>query len=452
MFAAAVAVWSVPVLRGGRTVTFVGAMLIAGTIVGPFFFAIDGPIQISIDRVMFAAIIVMLVCRYRLGTMTPPQLTRTDWWLMIAVGYFFVSALRGDAAEGSTPPVARWLFYVAMPAGAYAMIRVTRVTDRDLRTLMNLWIGLSIYLAVTALLEIKGLRGLVFPRYINDPSYVEFFGRGRGPLLNPIGNGVVMGGGLCCAAIRWFNSERIGRIVLTGCGVVIFGGVYATLTRSCWVGAVGGLAMMAMMYAPRWFRIWSAACLALLIVAMSMGLKDQLMSFKRDANLSANEAAKSVELRPLLAIVAYEMWKDRPVFGHGFGQYFVHHKPYHTDRGYGLPLEKVRVYVQHNAFLAVLVDTGLIGLSLMLGFAGMVTAAAVRVVRDPGRTHAGKQVCLLWIGVTVVYVANAMFHDVTVIPMVQMFVVAAAAPVIRAATIDIARETSVGVDRRAVAV
>ena len=445
--------WMIPLVRRGRMTELVAAVLVTGTVTGPFFFAIDGPIQISIDRILWAMVWGFAIVQWRLGNVLRPAMTWIDTVVIAATIYFLVSSLRGDAPSGTgAPPTARWLFYVAMPAGTYFMIRLARFRTGDLTTAMRVWIGLGLYLAVTALLEVKGYRSLVFPKYINDPVVWEFFGRGRGPLLNPIGNGAIMSGALLAAVMQWARAGRIGKLGWAVASLVLLLGVYATLTRSCWVGAVGALAIYGWISSPKWLRIWSIAAGGIMMVALTMGLKDELMSFKRDKDLSAAEAAKSVELRPLLAVVAFEMFKHRPIVGHGFGHYLQHNDPYHNSRKYDLPLETVREYVQHNTFLSVLVDGGSIGLLLFVLPVVGCGAAAIRILVAVTRrrvdaiaqpqslsdqnNHVGpsdpsdaigrfnderKQIAILLLGWLVIYAANGMFHDMIVIPMVQMF-------------------------------
>ena len=72
------------------------------------------------------------------------------------------------------------------------------------------------------------------------------------------------------------------------------------------------MAIVGLVHSPRWVRVLGLAATVLLAGAMAMGLKEQLMAFKRDKALSAADAAKSIELRPLLAAVAWEMFKDKP--------------------------------------------------------------------------------------------------------------------------------------------
>ena len=99
---------------------------------------------------------------------------------------------------------------------------------------------------------------------------------------------------------------------------------------------------------------------------------------KRDKKLTAADAEKSVKLRPLLAVVAWEMFKDRPIAGHGLGRYEQEQGSAFTPiAATACRLEQARNYVQHNVFLSVLVDTGLIGFGLVLSWLTMIAGTGL---------------------------------------------------------------------------
>lgn len=424
LFVAAAAMWMIPIIHRGRVIPITMLMLVSGTVFGPFFFAVDGPIQISLDRLLWLGTIGMVMVGWRLGNIKFPKPGRIDWLLFGLAGFLLVSAIRGGDGPGviQTSPTARWLFYIFMPLGTYVIARMIRLNISDMRWVFGTILGLGLYLAITGVLELKGMHWGVFPKYISNPDLWEFYGRARGPLLNPIANGFLMGIALMVAVIEFLRSgSRQGKLFCGIAMLVLLLGVYATLTRSCWMGAIGGVGLIAMIYSPRWVRVLGLASVVVLAGAMTMGLKDKLLEIKRDKALSAAEAAKSIELRPLLAIVAYEMFKDKPIAGHGFGHYFENNGPYHDNREYDLPLEKVRAYVQHNTFLSILVDGGLIGI-LMFSLPLLVFfVVGWQLARGPRSSPDARYLGLLMISTIAVYVANAMFHDMIVIPMMQMF-------------------------------
>ncbi|TWU47913.1 O-antigen ligase family protein [Rubripirellula reticaptiva] len=421
MFCVASLVWLVPVLQSARLVIIAMLVLGVGTVFGPAFFAINGPIQISLDRVLWGAMFGVAAIGWRTGALDFPKLTRIDWMVVGIVGWFFVRTIGSGVVPDGSSPTARWLFYIAMPAGMYAIARLVEIRQQDVRLLTMGGIGLGLYLAITAVLEVTSHHAFVFPHYIVDGEVWEFFGRGRGPLLNPSGNGFVISVGVAAASIGFVYAPRRAKLVYAAIVGVLLMGVYATLTRSAWMGGIGAVGLVALVYSPRWVRVLGLMGVLLLGGASVMGLKDQLVQMKRDKNLSAADAQKSMALRPLLAVVAYEMFKDKPIVGHGFGRYYCHNAPYHSDRSYELPLEIARPYNQHNVFLSVLVDTGLVGLSLFGGWIVCLIGTGWRLVREPAKKPEARFVGLILLGTMIAYFANGMFQDVLIIPMVHMF-------------------------------
>ena len=420
MFAVASVTWMIPLARSGRLIWSSMIILATGTVFGPQFFSVDGPIQISVDRLLFFVTFALAFAGLRFGITELPRLHRMDWLMVAILVWFGLSAATGGGDPPGTPPVARWLFYVALPTGMYVIARLVKIRVDDVRWMLGGATALGVYLAITAVFEIKGIHGLVFPRYIVDADAWEFYGRGRGPLMNPSGNGIVIAIGLVSAAISFVYSSRKRRLLA---GLLVFCllvGIYATLTRSAWLGGIAALGVVGFMYSPRWMRVYCLIIVLLLGAGAAMGLKESLVRLKRDKNLSAADAEKSVKLRPLLAIIAWEMFKDKPITGHGYGHYFAKHQPYHQDRSYAMPLEQARPYAQHNVFLSVLVDTGILGFGLFAGWFVSIAGIGWKLARDaPGREV--RSVGLLMLGTLLAYFCNGMFQDVMIIPMVHMY-------------------------------
>ena len=153
----------------------------------------------------------------------------------------------------------------------------------------------------------------------------------------------------------------------------------------------------------------SAACLVLLF-------SDEFNSFRRDRNVTEAEMAESAALRPLLATVAWDMFADRPLWGHGFGQYTQAKRLYHQTPTEA-PLKKVLPYMQHNVILSYLTETGLAGTLPLVGVLVLGWSAARRLQQ---RRRAAEEVAVGWLGMACVaaYLVNGMFHDVSIIPMI----------------------------------
>jgi O-antigen ligase len=416
LFSVSALVWTIPLLRGGRVVPLAMVVVVIGTVFGPFFYTLNGPIQLSLDRIALAALVGFVAVRWRMGQLDLSQPIRTDWLVVALTVWFLFRVVEGNVGEG----VSLWLAYVAMPTAIYAVCRSVRVTDRDLRWVMNAFLALGCYLAATGLMEISNFHSLVFPRYIVDPEHWVFLGRARGPLLSPVSNGVLMTIACSVAVLRFIHADRYRKVVYAAATLLLAGGIYATLTRSVWVGAILAVGLIGLVYLPRWVRILGLAASVLAGAAIVSGFSDQLLRLERDKHVKASDSEKSMHLRPVLAVVAYEMFKDRPLAGHGYRRYMDASVSYHSIRGYDMPLEEVRGYVQHNVLLAILVDTGLIGLSVFLLWLTMVSAMGWQLARSPEDGLESQRLGLVLLGLVASYLFNGMFHDVSFMPMIHM--------------------------------
>ena len=421
LFLLAAIVWLIPVVHAERLFPVAVLVVLLGTVFGPRFFMIQSVIQLSIDRMLWGAMIALALIQFRVGNVKMFRLTRIDWIILAFIGYIFLSAMTGISTAYATKAFSRWLFYVVMPGGLYLIARLVKLRESDVQFFFKAILCLAVYLAFTGLCEVMGIYALVFPKYILNQEDWEFLGRARGPLMNPIGNGFILSIGFVISLFGFVSGNRQMKIVYGCTSLLLLAGVYATLTRSVWIAVILAAGLLALLHTPRWLRVIGLAGVILFGGAMTMGLKDTLMSLKRDKQLSAADAAKSIELRPLLAVLAFEMFKDKPIVGHGYGRYFQYNKDYSSIRSYDMDLEIVRGYYQHNTFLASLVDTGLIGLFLMVSMLLSLAGLAWRLARERVNTVLARQVGLLTMSALIVYAFNGMFHDMTIIPMVQMF-------------------------------
>jgi len=282
------------------------------------------------------------------------------------------------------------------------------------------FVGLGLYLAVTAIAETRGLGAIVFPRFIMNPEFEEFLGRGRGPFLNPVSNGVCMVVCLSCLWM-WFPGGTLRRKVLV---VALAGlmclGIYSTLTRSVWMGLVAAAAIMVFLPAPQAYKGAMVVVASLLLICLAPLLADNVFSFKRDKNVSVADMENSARLRPMFLTVAMRMIADRPMLGVGFGQYPQSKYPYLQDPYSAEPLSMTKGYMQHNIFLAYFTETGFMGLSALLLMMTLFLRAAWSVWRDIRLTFWKRQFGLVLIAMLANHCINGMFHDVSIIPMENM--------------------------------
>ncbi len=414
-------VWGAVLLRFGGLLAGCLLVLLTGICFGhPFFNVSLGPLPVTIDRVLLGLLLVLTLVYRRLGWIEPKPFTKADWALVGFTAALVVSTLTSDWQIKKSQPLASLLFLYLVPLALYWIVRQVAVTERALWGLFAALGVFGLYLAVTAIAETHQVWALVYPSYIASPEFLEFFGRGRGPLLNPAGSGILQGLCLAGALMCWPRLNRVGQLLVLALMPLFAWGIYSTFTRSAWLGAALGTFVIIALSLP---RVWRSAVIgtivlaSLPIVAMNW---DSLLAFKRDKELSAEEAAESARLRPILAVVAWHMFQDRPLLGCGFGQYAIECRPYLSDRSTDLPLEKVRPYVQHNVLLALLAETGLVGASLFVILIVLWLRQAWRLWRCPQAPAAFRQCGLLFMAFFGVWFPNAMFQDVLIIPMINM--------------------------------
>lgn len=393
-------------------------VLLAGCCFDSYFLEIPmRPMPLTLGRLLWGVMLIQYVVWRRLGLAEPKAISRTDWVLIAFLGWITVSAL---THSGSVSPLPRLVLFYVLPAGMYWVARETALSRRAQEIT---WIALAafgLYLSVTAFAETRQAWWMVFPRYVGSTEYWEFLGRGRGPMLNPVANGLAITLGMICAAMLFPRLSRSGRCLLAVLFPLYLLGCYFTLTRCVWLGAAGSLAVIVWLTIPRSKSVpLLAACglAALLVMATQW---QHFTTFKRDRHLTAQDAANSVHLRPILALVAWNMFKEQPLTGVGLARYDENSKYYLTDRNAPLPLEQARPYTQHNVFLSLLTETGLIGLALFTTMLLLWCYCGWRLWQNGQVPLWARQQGLVMGAFVVAYVANGMFQDVSQIIMVNM--------------------------------
>ena len=180
-------------------------------------------------------------------------------------------------------------------------------------------------------------------------------GRGRGPLLNPAVNGMMLGLCLGAGLMIWPRMPRWGKTLLVSFAALLCLGIFCTVTRSAWMGGALGLWLLIFLVLPRFYRPWFLAAAVLGSAVLVATQWANIVEFKRDKN---RQRALTRPRRPncvsFFAAIAWEMFRDRPLVGCGLGHYNDEHVNYLADRTTDVPLEQGRGYVQHNIWLSLL--------------------------------------------------------------------------------------------------
>ncbi len=430
-------VWGAISVMRGSLFLLVALFLVSTCVFPAEFAAVDAAgLTMTLDRLCLLAIVVQVVLRWRRGELQLRRLEALD----VAMGLFLLWLLArtitqplGATLPGQPPTLMHLVNGYMVPFFLYAVLRTAKLEPQQMRTALIVLMGLGVYLGITALLEIAKLWGLVFPRFIGDPTIGIHFGRARGPMLQSVRLGVAL---LACLAplvvyTIWLQPlKRTSWSAFLIIAPLLAAAVMATYTRSVWMGLgliMATLTWLCMKGLPR-RAVITFGLFGVLGVGVIKG--PDLVAFKRE--YSAAETRESTYMRAAFAYVSLEMFKDRPVTGFGFNQFQIYNLPYLADRSTEIRVESIRGYVHHNSFLSVLVDLGLIGFSLY-AFVGLSAAIQIYIL---WQSHAvprwARGLSLVAICICGVHLIQMAFHEVSFSTIENSFVYAALGLVVAA--------------------
>ena len=415
---AAAMVWGLVYLRWAGLWGCVLSTLIAGTIFGHPFFHIS---WITTDRVLLGICVVLLLIQRYLGFAERVAWHWIDSVVVVFFGIIALGTFSHDWRFADGWPLSKFLFCFALPISLYWLGRQVELTVARLRWMFATFAFLGVYLALTAVAEKYGQAWAIFPRYIASSEFIEFLGRGRGPLLNPVGNGVLLTLGMASALMFIPHVNKVGRVAIVASIPVFLMGIYCTLTRCVWIGGAIALVGITWVGLPKRFRLPFAMMVVLGGATLVATKSESFTSFKRDKNVSVADMKQSVQLRPILAAFAWKMFQDRPLTGCGTGQYLSHVSDYLSERDVDLPLAKAKDYVQHNVFLAFLVENGLVGVIFFTILVSWSTWHGWRLWQSEQRPMEERQLGLVFLSFMAAYLANGLFHDLGIVPMMGAY-------------------------------
>lgn len=427
---------AIAVVRGSLFLSV--ALFFTATCVFPAeFFSIDmAGLTWTLDRLCLLIIAAQLVLRWRRGELQLQRLESID----VAMGLFLlwlvartITQPLGSVIPGQPATLMHLVNGYVIPFFLYAALRTSKLDPQQLKWPLVVLLGLGVYLGVTALLEMAKLWGLVFPRFIGDPTIGIHFGRARGPMLQSVRLGISL---LACLVplvvyTIWLQPwKRVSWGLFLAIGPLLGVGIMLTLTRSVWMGlglVIALLTWLGLQGIPR-----RAAIVGMLFAAMAIVIVKgpDLVAFKRE--YSAAETRESTYMRAAFAYVSLEMFKDRPVMGFGFNQFQVYNRPYLADRSTDIRVESIRGYVHHNSFLSLLVDLGIIGFGLytFVGAAALIQCYLLWQARKAPQWARGLSLVALCIGG--VHLIQMAFHEVSFSTIENSFLFAALGLVVAA--------------------
>jgi O-antigen ligase len=422
-------VWGAIYARRGSLVVGAAAVIVVAYVFGYNFWSEHvGPLPLTFDRVALVGLVGAFVAQWRWGRVDSKPLCGGDWLLgnmlvILTVSMLLAGTPEVHAAEGFSPSW-RLVMSFVVPAMLYWIARDARLSHRAWVGSLAILSALGVYLALTGLAEIAGQWSLVFPRYIADPTLGIHFGRARGPELNAASMGVYL---TVCLWSAWLLRPEVRRgwqLVLLAAVPLMALGIFATYTRSTWIGLAASATVVGYLQLPRNWRLPMFALAALCGVLFLAVTWQDVVDLKREG--TASESEHSVDQRKSFAYVSWQMFQDHPLFGVGFGRFYDRKLPYLSDRSQDFELESLRPLHHHNTLLSLLTETGLVGLSAFLALLVAWARSGWWLVRSAKLPVWERSQGLLMLAVLVTYLSSAVFHDLTLLPSQQwiLFLVA----------------------------
>jgi len=306
----------------------------------------------EIDRIAFGLLVVSVAARAVVSRQRLIVWERATW-PMVGLTLLALASAIGQPFDQETWSLLASKFIV--PFALFHLAGLVFTEERRFRQFEIFALIVLAYLSFTAIAFLVGAHWLIFPRFILGEGLGFHADRARGPLLQPVANGVSLNmlGILAVHAYRRGCGRGIAVAVLLASVPIA---ILATMTRAVWVSFVGTVLVLVFLSKNRMLR---GACLGL-VLASGLGLAVILSSSGSGGALKERlEERGPVDYRAAVYAGGWEMFLERPLTGWGFHQMPVE-LPRHVSE------YSERVLYPHNTYLELLVEHGVVGLALYL--------------------------------------------------------------------------------------
>ncbi len=393
------------------------AFLFATCCLGYDYLRINLGTEFTLDRIWMIALVGIAIVQRKLGHAEPKPWTKLEWTLagfIALLGLHILLQENATESRISGSPLWHMVIGYVFPTCLYFIARQATLTERRVEGLWIFLVLFGTYLGFTGVMEMTQQWWAVWPRYIADPLAGSglHFGRARGPMIQSVSFGFYCSVCLCAACLCFARWGWRGKLLALPAAGLLLAAAVLTHTRSVWIGTafVLGLIMWYCFRDPLRKVLIGAAVVGLLcVVALKF---DSLVGFQREGTVE--DTKTSAECRTAFAIVSWQMFLDRPIFGFGFGNFPEAKYPYLDSlRDYDMVMELIRPLIHHNTYLDILTELGAVGLALYLGVLvgwGRRSWQLIHQARFPSWSRAQG---ILTLGCLGSYAIQMLFHEVT---------------------------------------
>lgn len=331
-------------------------------------------------------------------------------WIGVFLAFMLLASLRSpDVVAG----LQGWLDEYLLPLVAFLVFSRLRWPEDRSETIITWYLGACCLWTLLALFEFVTKQSLFTPDgALSWASHGAPYGRTGGPFINPAFLGTAVGVGLVLAWVSLGRQGRLRRVALLSlpfCAVSLV----VCLTRASWIGAAAG--MLVALVLTRRDRLTT-----LVVTASSVLVGIVLLTSMLGSGFLGSRTTSTSEVFNRIAVqgAAVRMIADYPLLGVGSDRFEALAQEYLQDVGSVSAAFGVGVAVPHNSVLDATVDGGLgAGASLVVIFVLLLAAGRLLLAR-PARRYFG----VAAISCLTVFVANAMFVDMSLGPTVSTLI------------------------------
>ena len=374
-----------------------------------------GFFNLTIPRLIYFATIIAFVFRW----ISHQQRFRFDRLLLYAMLFLLVyvglsaqiTGWHSNIKEISSAPYFRYLGSIVFPFVIFYLLYNTNIAESEIKRGLLLltaygWYAIYIgYLQAAALRGFSAARALIWPGYINDLEYGIHADRARGAFMGASPQAVFL-------VLLFFvdlylirKLKGVYRVLLILQTALIPAALYFTGVRSAFVG----FAVCLIIWTLFSFRgIKRLLALSLILLVAGTGIFATWDKLSRDKRLTQDTISGRIDLFKQTMHIS----REHPWTGVGFGHFVDAQQELPRNLDYGHHVSGV--LVEHNLFLGMLAETGVIGLLLTVAVFVLLLQQSIKLYRKiPPRSPgliSREFVVLFWV-VFANYMVDAMFRD-----------------------------------------
>jgi len=376
-----------------------------------------GGLNVTIDRLVILVIVITAFLGWMIGRLPIKQAPTALKIILVMLLFFTISLVHsGFRSISEVSPHFRLAGGYYFPTIALVLTYFAVNDEPQIKKIVWFFFAFGVYLTITAWAEHFELWEIVFPRYIADPELGIHWTRSRGPFLVSACLGITL---VFCFFSNVFLAARSQgpvRPVIYAVNLLMLPAIFFTQTRSVWLAMVVCLVMWILLSR----RIENKAAVLMLLLALLIVV---VAVFK--TNILSRERPKGGVTDPFpvyarfgLMKITGQIFQDHPIFGVGFGHFRDYATKYAQD-----PSSKYIKFgsrlIEHNNFLSILAECGLVGLILyvlvLVNVFKHSRALYSRIPPDASGWVSRDLVILYWI-LMADYLIDAMFRETSVDP------------------------------------